>query len=478
MSLWNTRSVAERYAEARPGFRLLACEEAGLPIYWMTLDAVVLDHQPIPVVNEFALRGLEAGFTEPAKLSGFLGLDEPLVDETLSEMYRLDQIDYPIQAGGSRSLRITELGSQTLETLEETQPERREIWFAFDRLLWKPVAHQVSQLMKPRELADADMRELRPRRVARPLPDQLDLVEVSSVLERLTPRKAPSVLAIRHVLRAEQRYLPAHLLIFQSDDSRDTELTVAIDGHLSEAHERALTELGGAEFLRLESEEPSTESVDLAEALVSTGETPESSSIMTIEEVRQLRRTLEPSDEAEPEDATTRDVHAEGAGGVRETIESVPYREIDTYEHAQLFRDARRVTKKRLLVISPWVSGAVVNKAFVRELRELAARKVEISIGYGITRDQAQDDRDQVALERLLELVRQFANVTVARLGDTHAKILIYDSTLVVGSFNWLSFRGDQGRTYRQERGILVRDGSFVDRSYQEHRQRIAAAVK
>ena len=43
------------------------------------------------------------------------------------------------------------------------------------------------------------------------------------------------------------------------------------------------------------------------------------------------------------------------------------------------------------------------------------------------------------------------------RLGDTHAKILIKDDDwLVITSFNWLSFRGDPKRTFREEWGTRV----------------------
>ena len=37
--------TAERYCSARPGFRLLSCEDAALPYFWLTLDA---DGQNLP----------------------------------------------------------------------------------------------------------------------------------------------------------------------------------------------------------------------------------------------------------------------------------------------------------------------------------------------------------------------------------------------------------------------------------------------
>ena len=57
----------------------------------------------------------------------------------------------------------------------------------------------------------------------------------------------------------------------------------------------------------------------------------------------------------------------------------------------------------------------------------------------------------------------------VRRLGDTHAKVLIKDSDFfVITSFNWLSFRGDPSKPFREEWGTMVRDPTLVDDFYSE----------
>ena len=49
------------------------------------------------------------------------------------------------------------------------------------------------------------------------------------------------------------------------------------------------------------------------------------------------------------------------------------------------------------------------------------------------------------------------------RLGDTHAKVLIKDTDwFVTTSFNWLSFKGDPRRTFREEWGTQVGIRSIV----------------
>ena len=49
------QDTAERYCSARPGFRLLSCEDAALPFFWLTLDAVVQEKKRLPPLHEYVL---------------------------------------------------------------------------------------------------------------------------------------------------------------------------------------------------------------------------------------------------------------------------------------------------------------------------------------------------------------------------------------------------------------------------------------
>ena len=110
--------------------------------------------------------------------------------------------------------------------------------------------------------------------------------------------------------------------------------------------------------------------------------------------------------------------------------------------------------KKRLLITSPWVKSSVVQGDLMVALESAAKRGVTIHIGYGITPDA--EDCHPWAIDKLNKLASKYKNVVVTCLGSTHAKILIWDDNSISGSFNWLSFRGDDDRTYRQEHSVLV----------------------
>jgi len=82
------------------------------------------------------------------------------------------------------------------------------------------------------------------------------------------------------------------------------------------------------------------------------------------------------------------------------------------------------------------------------------------------------------AHEKIEKLAKQFKNVHLGCLGSTHAKILIWDNCQITTSFNCLSFRGDQNRTYRQELGLLLcNQGKVIGALWAEQKDWIERAA-
>jgi phosphatidylserine/phosphatidylglycerophosphate/cardiolipin synthase-like enzyme len=96
----------------------------------------------------------------------------------------------------------------------------------------------------------------------------------------------------------------------------------------------------------------------------------------------------------------------------------------------------------------------------------LLKRGVQVFIGYGLgEKDENRYPADIQAEKTLQKLANQYSKTFILkRLGDTHAKILISDNKFAVStSFNWLSFKGERDRTFRDERGTLVSDPHKID---------------
>jgi phosphatidylserine/phosphatidylglycerophosphate/cardiolipin synthase-like enzyme len=116
----------------------------------------------------------------------------------------------------------------------------------------------------------------------------------------------------------------------------------------------------------------------------------------------------------------------------------------------------------------------VVDDEFLALLRSALERGVQVLIGYGLGDVDRMPERDIRALDRLRSLEPEFANLTLSELGDTHAKVLVVDERfVVVTSFNWLSFRGDPDKPFRDERGLLVTDSAIVEQLFSDFAGRI-----
>jgi phosphatidylserine/phosphatidylglycerophosphate/cardiolipin synthase-like enzyme len=147
-------------------------------------------------------------------------------------------------------------------------------------------------------------------------------------------------------------------------------------------------------------------------------------------------------------------------------LASVPMRWLEMYEHRPLLEQALKDTQERLMIISPWIRANSVNRWFLQQFENLLKRGVHVFIGYGLgEKDENRYPKDIEAEKTLQKLASQYSkSFILKRLGDTHAKILISDTKFAVTtSFNWLSFKGERDRTFRDERGTLVSDPQKID---------------
>lgn len=154
---------------------------------------------------------------------------------------------------------------------------------------------------------------------------------------------------------------------------------------------------------------------------------------------------------AELEDVRARLAAAEA------NFDAILVRQLEVYEHASLLQSALADAQDRLLIVSPWIRAAVVDRRFILAVEAALERGVEIFIGYGLGADDAASERDKAAEKALLDLRARFGLFHAKRLGGTHSKVLVVDEKfVVVTSFNWLSFKGDRNRAFRDERGLYV----------------------
>ena len=146
-------------------------------------------------------------------------------------------------------------------------------------------------------------------------------------------------------------------------------------------------------------------------------------------------------------------------------LAELPLRSLSVYEHPPILNKALTEAKERLMIISPWIRKKVVNKDFLTKLESLLRNQVKLYIGYGI--GDGRCDPGPVA--KLQQLSANYENLKFMDFGNTHAKLLLYDRNCVcLGSFNWLSFKGDPDSPFRDEQSFLSSMAEVVDAKFSE----------
>lgn len=477
--------IAKRFANDRPGFELVHFEDVALPYYRLVLDALIQERKPIGPVEEFVLRGIDAGLDQIDDLCGLLGLERQVVEQAVVALNQVDNVDYRLE-GESRVLRITPLGTRALSGWKEMIPVREEVLIGFDRLTWTPTGRHYRSLLRPRDARDMGLTLLPPRLKKRLRPADVDLDLAQRALETIARKSLTdaSVIAIKDVGN-HQMFLRGLALVYAAESGEDQQVAIAIDGRISEEHETSFASIDGPSRsgLTVDGPAPEDERPQLpdgaemspdSERVVVDLERRIATATASVHRARTMTATAEAASGDTLDSEQDRDELVADLEKAQADLAALPVRSIQTFEHRALLEEALDSADRRLLIISPWMRGDVVNANFTGRLRSRLNAGASVHIGWGI--GDEDDERGRQPLKLLERVERDFSSFVLRRLGNTHAKILIWDDNLVVTSFNWLSFRGDRKRTFRQEEGILISTAGLVDEEYKKYRSQITAA--
>ncbi|MFJ6755730.1 phospholipase D-like domain-containing protein [Streptomyces sp. NPDC091273] len=474
----------------RPGYRLVTYREVGLPFWDVPVRCRLLKRKSLNVLDEFTLRCVEAGLNVSDDVARFLHLPPEVADAVMGRLVVRGHI-LAVPANRETSTVhyvISNSGKQACRELAEITPEERTLRLDFDGLTRKYTRIEKSMRWRPRDLRQHDILEIPAYPVDPPSVGPADTAAVSLALRDVTETAKHDLISVMSLDgKREKFFLRAIALIFESSDRPDEILVqFAIDGRISEDHALAFAKSEGKRKIGITGSLRDSEST--VDALL--GE--ELLNLRADEaEVSAIRRTAENyknqlsgfeeqvSGATDEQKETLVDLATEMAGRLDEAekaLRGIPVRVLEVHEHRPLLLDALKSARERLLIISPWIRRAVVNDSFLSDLERLVSSGVQVAIGYGIDGDGPAGDGDRTAERKLAALADRNENFKFVRLGDTHAKVLIVDhSHAVVTSFNWLSFRGDPNRPFRDERGTMITIGAEVDRLHSDYMARIEA---
>lgn len=453
--------ILEQASTARPGYELAAFREAGLPVYVLTLRVLTLEQKPLGPIDEGVLRAVQAGLSAPEQLVSFLGLSANVLNPVLAGLTTTEQVNYSRAVGESAAkVTLTAKGKTTLIELSTTRPQERTVRVCFDALTKQLLFISPEQLFKPRELKEMGFVEVPVGQAKRPEVEDISLQEFDRFLQlqRAGLEEKRELLAIRRVERRELHFLGCVMAFYRSQANRN-EVDVAFwreDGPALE-HENRFRALGGpelvgAKLLTTESTLPAP--ANQSQPIESKSQAPSSA--------------VAPASAVEPESQPSPAIEVDDP----QTVQSVL-----CHEHPALLRRALLKSRKRLLIISPWIRHQVVNWEFMASLEALLRANVTVHIGYGLDDGEGAGKgapgQSKIAIteraeKALRSLEGKYKNFHLVYVGNTHRKLLVSDDQFAVTtSFNWLSFRGDPKDKPRDEYGEVFRKASQVEKRYQ-----------
>ena len=439
-------SIAQRL-DRRDGHRLVAYREVGLPVFRVNCAVTFQEASQLGAIEEFMLKSIARGVDSIGDLERFLGLPAKIVISQLGQL----AFENAVASRGGAPVRytLTAEGSRRLATVASFSLMRQRIPLYVDGITRQLVALEHRDLWTSKQLDPIGVLAPVERRLPRAA--DIDLAQVNRVTALMARVGSPTQRAVRLdavIGKPTLLFRRALAAGFKSHDGRRISIAFAIDGRPSIEHEIAYERSGAAPKSPLFS--------TLFDADKRRRE------VQAV--ARELRRDVQVLGDAPPAPLDRRPLLTL-AGTDAISVTSAKVRVLGVYDHPPLLRDALERAQVRLLIVSPWIRAAVVDKDFVKRLTACLGRGVEVTVAYGIGRDDpGERDPDRLARESLEALAKAFDNFRLVRKGNTHAKVLLVDDAyFVTTSFNWLSFRGDPNQPMREEEGTLVEDASAVN---------------
>lgn len=486
--------VARRYNN-RVGFDLVSCRDVGLPVYRVTVRAITQVKKKLPPIEEFILKAIHAGLTAEAEVAAFLGLEPAIARDAMVNLRMTEDIDLLAPEGSQvQQWALTQRGQRTLREAMQIVPEERSFPVNFDGLLRhvKWYGRFDSRLLRPRDLRDRGFLEIPPSKSKPPEVGDLKLRDVDAVVRKVEStikqkrEQERDFLALRAVDRRESFFVPAQALVYRSKSGNEVQVAFVVDGRLDTDYEDAFARANSVKKLRILESLYESEPRRLAEKLLGwdyVRQVPFSSLESLKQEVasaqsksESAQKKLETVKADEEKEELQRQINAaqKRIAELEQEIAEAPLDWLEVYDHRPKLEQALKDSQERLLIISPWITSASVTREFIRQFEQLLRRKVKVYIGYGFGETKPDKNSwDKQAQKAIQDLTQKYPNFKLKRLGDTHAKILISDRKFAIStSFNWLSFRGDRSRTFRDERGTIVYDAQKINELFDSYMTR------
>ena len=462
---WTDTAVSDLHQAAMEGFEVVAAISGVLPQVEERAVVAYFDRKPWDLLEEFVARAVAevGGFRSAEAISEFLGFKqarfiEPMLKQLLSE----------------------QLVKQDATRLLIPQPGLLK---AIEKKSWpKRVERHIAAVLDP------FTGHRYPAPVSRPLvklSSPFDVTQHSPpdvdgfgqwVASSQGPLHGSEVEKVEFQQRVATQGIACEVLVFLDDAEESWGWTAydPIENRIAPQWHPACEALSVQERAELAlgavvAPEPVPAEVDQGEA--------------QIDRVRELEAALA---QAESE----RNAALDAAAATGDSSDTTAARDQQVLERLPTRAAARRMkeligaSKRELILRFPWVKSGALTGELLNALRGAVRRGVNVIVAWGIASREQDETSDESALKKLRGLndPKSGNAVCVVWIGHDHTKQLVVDRQhYFVGSFNFLSFRGDpdwDSGKVRQELMLHTNDPEVVNDALDDLLPRIQGKLR
>lgn len=478
-----------------PEYEVTHLFEAAIPVYFLQLRVEVLEVQNLTAFENYFLHAIALKVNTREQIAHLLGLDDrDLVTPGASLLKRELITQGPPQPSG-RPLFLTDKGREFLKT-QKVPPAPIQIGaqVLFNTLTWAPIP--LDETWSVERMEKEGLCILPPTRQERPTLGDLSTREVASVLRFIPFFQQNQLIKLLELKKASPEYLapPVTVAVMRMPKQQEQHVALYHEGKLLRNESAVLQrriETGHfslpedavsfvKEPLRLPTTLPPTVAQVVAHLTDNEARKRKLQEELFISTSRRST-TADQQERRELEDRITQleqeiRENEEENEKLKMSLQQNQGTFLQTEEHRAFLERIIKEAQEEIIIISPWLNRRTCDDTLCNLFAQAIKRNVSVRIGYGINERPGDLDteRNRANAQKVIGAIRaavrrdcteaQASLLDIRRVSDTHEKILICDRTAAtLGSFNWLSYRGELDKEYRRETSIVLREPVSVN---------------
>lgn len=465
--------LAKTKANSIPNSTLVKYYEAGIPQWHIESILTMLKQKKISVLQEFILKFVSAGIDDVSSICNFLGLTSSAINNAVSILQKDSLVSVDIFCS---RLKLTDQGEDALKEATTIVPEDIEYPIYVDGLLGN-IYLNTRKLYTQKELHNYNIRPVNAT-VDKPTLEYLVFEDVKRAVNSFKKNNAyerdkleGDLQEISKVQKIYVEYKKVNVLVFMNNKSGDIELQVYDSATRNDDYGIALQEqyMNNTRVFDFDCKEEMDgsdensflnilpkEIMDSAKAFSYKNMALEKEILNLTAQLTDIKDNNQDEDDEQKESSTEKIRFLQKRITEMENERKGADRVLSTYDHRPLLIDALDNAENLVVIVSPWIKAGGLNNEIISRIEKALQRKTQVIIGYGISE---KEDNDKWILNKLSDIQkkRHGQYLKIVRLSNTHEKVLIKDNEfMVITSFNWLSFKGDPNKGFRQETGYYT----------------------